>query len=70
MIVVRAFYELRSSGATFRDLLAEVLHDIGYMPTKADPDVYLRPAVKSNGFKYYEYVLCFVDDILCISEIL
>lgn len=26
------------------------------------------PAVKSNGFKYYEYVLCYVDDVLCISE--
>ena len=68
MIVVRALYGLRSSGAAFRALLAEVLHDTGYVPTNADPDVYLRPAVKSNGFKYYEYVLCYVDDVLCISD--
>ena len=67
MIVVRALYGLRSSGAAFRALLAEVLHDLGYVPSKADPDVYLRPAVKSNGLKYYEYVLCYVDDVLCIS---
>ena len=51
MTVVRALYGLRSSDAAFRALLAEVLHDLGYKPTKADPDVYLRPAVKSNGFK-------------------
>ena len=28
----------------------------------------MRPAVKSNGFKYWEYVLCYVDDVLCISD--
>ena len=38
------------------------------MSSKADPDVYLIPAVKSNGFKYYEYLLCYVDDVLCISD--
>ena len=68
MIVVRALYGFRSSGAAFRALLAELLHDLGYVSSKADPDVYLRPALKSNGFKYYEYVLCYVDDVLCISD--
>jgi len=68
MIVVRALYGLRSSGAAFRALLAEVLDGLGYVPSKADPDVYLRPAIKSDGFKYYEYVLCYVDDVLCISD--
>ena len=68
MIVVRALYILKSSGATFRDLLAGVLHDLEYKPTKADPNVYLRPVVKSNRFKYYEYVLYYVNDVLCISE--
>jgi hypothetical protein len=38
------------------------------VPTKADPDVWLRPAVKVDGFEYYEMVLCYVDDILSISE--
>ena len=68
MIVVRALYGLRSSGAAFRASLAEVLYGLGYVPSKADPDVYLRPAIKSDGFKYYEYVLCYVDDVLCISD--
>ena len=34
----------------------------------AAPDVYMRPEVKPNGFEYYEYVLCYVDDILSISH--
>ena len=43
--------------------------DTGYRPTKADPDVWLRPAVKSNAFEYNEMVLCYyVDDILAMSD--
>ena len=46
--------------------LAETLHDIGFRPSKADPDVWLRPAVKPNGQTYYEYILCYVDDIVSV----
>ena len=59
---------MKSSGAAFRALLAETLYDLIYRPTKADPDVWLRPAVKPDGFEYYELVLCYVDDVLCMSH--
>ena len=48
MIVVRALYGLKSSGAAFCALLAETLYDLGYLPKKADPDVWIRLAVKAN----------------------
>ena len=48
--------------------MAETLNDIGFLSTKADPDIWYRPAVKTNGFEYYEYILCYVDSILCISR--
>ena len=66
-LVKKALYGLKSAGAAFRALLAETLHDVGYKPTKADPDVWLRPAIKADGFQYYELVLCYVDDVLSIS---
>ena len=44
------------------------MHDIGYQPSQADPDVWMRPAIKPDGFKYWEYVLCYVDDILSVSH--
>jgi hypothetical protein len=66
-LVKKALYGLKSAGAAFRALLAETLHDIGYAPTRADPDVRLRPVVKGDGFEYYDLVLCYVDDILSIS---
>jgi hypothetical protein len=41
---------------------------MGFVPTVADPDVYRRPNMKDNGFKYYEYLLVYVDDVLIISH--
>ena len=67
-LVKKALYGLKSAGAAFRSLLADTLMDMGYRPTKADPDVWLRPATKPNGFEYFEMVLCYVDDILSISH--
>ena len=68
MLIVRALYGLKSSGAAFRSFLADHLWEIGYRPSKADADVWMRPAIKGNGFKYWEYILCYVDDILVISH--
>jgi len=34
---------------------------------KADNDVWYRPAIKPDGTKYYEYILVYTDDILCLS---
>ena len=67
-IIKMALYGLKSSGTAFHSLLAETLYQINYVPSKADLNVYMRPAVKPNGFEYYEYVLCYVDDILRISH--
>jgi hypothetical protein len=30
--------------------------------------VWIRPAVKPDGFKYYKMLLVYVDDVLCISH--
>ena len=69
MLVVRALYGLKSSGATFRAFLVETLYDLGYKSSVADPDVWLRPAIKEkDGFNFWEYILCYVENVLCISE--
>ena len=28
----------------------------------------MRPSVKPGGFNYYEYILFYVDEVLCISD--
>ena len=66
MIIKMALYYLKSSGAVFRLMLAGILHCIHYEPTKADPDVWIRPAIQTDGTEYYEIVLCYVEDILVL----
>ena len=34
----------------------------------ADPDVWMRPAIKSDGSKCYDYILLYVDDTLIVRE--
>ena len=68
LVIKKALYGLKSSGAAFRAFLAEKLDNIGFKSSIADPDVWLRAATKPTGEKYYEYMLIYVDDILCISH--
>ena len=41
MIVKMALYGLKSSGAAFRSKLANVIYDLEYRPSMADPDVWI-----------------------------
>jgi hypothetical protein len=61
-------WRLKSSGAAFRAFLTEMLNAMDCRPSYADPDVWMRPAVKPCGTEYYEYILVYVDDVLCISH--
>ena len=42
---------------------------LGYNSCLADPDLWYRPDVrKEDSYKYYLYVLVYVDDCLCIHH--
>jgi hypothetical protein len=68
MIIKKALYGLKTSGAAFRAHLVETLYELNYSPTKADPDVWIRTGIKPDRFKYYEMVIVCVDDVLSISH--
>ena len=68
VLIIRALYGLKSSGARWRDHMAATLREAGFMSCKGDPDVWMRPQVKPNGDKYWEYCLVYVDDVLCVSH--
>jgi len=68
VIIVRAMYGLKSSGAAWHAQLSETLHSMNFKPSLADPDLWYRAACKEDGFEYYEYILVYVDDILAISH--
>jgi len=68
VIIVRALYGLKSAGAAWRSHLASSLIALGYQSCLADPDIWMRPAVKNDNSEYYEYLAIYVDDTLCISS--
>jgi hypothetical protein len=63
LIVTRALYGLKSSGAAWRADLAATLRDLAFASTKADPDVWIR-----NSGTHYDMVLVYVDDILIFAK--
>ena len=68
MIIVKALYNLKSSGATFEVFLAETFYDLGYKSSVADPGVLMHPAIKPSDAPYWQYILCYADDVLSISH--
>ena len=67
-IVKRALYGTKSAGRDFRNHLRDCMDHMGYMSCKADPDLWMRISKRSDGRDYYEYILLYVDDCLCVSE--
>ena len=67
MIISRALYGLKSSGAAYRAHFAQTLTDLGFISCLADADVWRKEASKPDGTRYYEYILTYVDDCLVVS---
>ena len=66
--IVRALYGLSASGASWHRTMSKALRQMNFFSSRGDPDVWMRPATKADGSKYYEYILLYVDDVLCQSE--
>jgi len=68
-LIVRALYGLKSAGASFNRHISDCMRQLGYQPCLADPDLWMKPVVRpDDGFKYFAYILLYVDDCLCIHH--
>ena len=67
-VISRALYGLKSSGASWRHHFATEIRNMGFRDTKADGDVYCKRSFKSDGVPYYEYIVVYVDDVICILQ--
>ena len=63
MVVYKALYGLRTSGARFHERLADALRIEGFLPSLADPDLWFRDAGDC-----YEYICVWVDDLMAILK--
>jgi hypothetical protein len=67
-IIVRALYGLKTSGAAWHSHFVPALWEIGFMLSKADADMWMKPGIKKDGTKYWQYILVHVNDGLCVME--
>ena len=66
-LVHRAWYGGKTAGRDFRNHLRSCMHHLNFKSCPADPDVWMREALKADGTEYWEYVLLYTDDCLYIS---
>jgi len=43
------------------------MRHLGFESCPADPDVWMCPGQKEDGTKYWEFLLLYTDDNLCIA---
>ena len=56
----KALYGTRSAGTRWHDRLFDVLSNMGFQPSRADPDIWMRPSEDDSA---YEYIAVYVDDL-------
>ena len=70
MIIVRALYGLKPSGAEWKKTFASYIKNtLGYSPCiGADNNVYLGLEKNENGEEYYSYLVVYADGVLSIHK--
>jgi hypothetical protein len=63
LIIVRALYGLKSSGLRWHERHSDVLRSMGFFPSKAEQDIWMR-----RVDDHYEYIVVYVDDLLIASK--
>ena len=67
-LIYRSLYGGKSAGRDFRNHLRSCMRHLGFTSCPADLNVWMRPAKKSDGSLYHDYILLYTDDALVISE--
>ena len=65
LIMIKALYRTCSGGARWHDRLLDILQELKFKPSKADPDVWMRP---EPGGTCYEYIAVYVDDLAIAAK--
>ena len=64
LIIHKALYGPRTGGACWHGKLFDSLQHMGFQPSKADPDIWMKPM---DDRQAYEYIAVYVDD-LCVAS--
>ena len=66
LVMYKALYGTRSGGACWHDKFFDILHHMGFKPSRADPDIWMK---SSKDASHYEYIAVYVDDLaICMKD--
>ena len=65
MIIKKSLYGLATSARQWNVTLGDIIQNLGFTPTRADPDLWIR--LNEKGGKH-EYIATYVDDLIIVSE--
>ena len=65
LIMIKTLHGTRSGGARWHDRLFDIFQELKFKPSKADPDVWMRP---EPGGTCYEYMAVYVDDLAIAAK--
>ena len=65
LVMYKALYGTRSGGACWHGKLFDILHQMDFKPSRADPDIWMK---SSKDGSHYEYIAVYVDDLsICMK---
>ena len=67
-IIVWELEGIKSSGAYFRNHLADFMRELGCISCLSDLDVWMESETQENGYQYYSYCMLYVDDVLMMHQ--
>ena len=56
---------MSSASRSFHDFLGDLLLEMGFKPSRADPDLWIIKSIHHDG---YDYIATWVDDIICVAK--
>jgi len=65
LLIHKALYGLKSSGRQWHEKFAACLHEMGFKPCKAEPDIWM---CRVNDYNEYILIGIYVDDLTIVSK--
>ena len=62
-VINKALYGLKTSGKRWHERFSDVLREMGFIPCKAEPDIWMR-----DRGDHYEYIAVYTDDLTIASR--
>ena len=65
LIIDKVLYGLLLSGLRWHDKFANCLHEMGFIVSKTEPDIWMR---LNDEHDFYEYISVYIDDLAITSK--